>query len=265
MELFISPVIFTIGGFELRWYSLAYIIGFILAGFIAFYLNRFVKKEEVLTRKNIDSVLNFCIFGVLLGGRLGYVIFYEPIYFLHNPLEILAIWRGGMSFHGGLLGVIFAIYLFCKKYNISALNVYDRASVCVLPGLFLGRIANFINGELWGRPTDFWFGFIFPASGDKLIRHPSQLYEAIFEGAVPFCVFYILLHTTQLFKKRGVFSGMFLIFYGTARFFIEAFFREPSGIFDFGVFILSTGELLSLPMILLGIIIFKFSIKRAKQ
>ena len=260
MELFINPVILKIGFFELRWYSLAYILGFICAGFLAFYLNKFAKKGDTLSKIQIDALINYSIIGVILGGRLGFVLFYEPLYFLHNPLKIFAVWEGGMSFHGGFLGFITSVFLFCRKYQTSIWNIFDRASICVLPGLFFGRIANFINGELWGRHTDFGFSFIFPASGSLQPRHPSQLYEALLEGLLPFCIFFVLLKTTRLFQKRGVFASLFACFYGFARFFVEALFREPDGIFDFGIFTLSTGQVLSFPMILIGLIVLKIKI-----
>jgi phosphatidylglycerol:prolipoprotein diacylglycerol transferase len=253
MELFIDPVIFKIGFFELRWYSLAYIAGFLLAGFLAVYLNKFALPSQVVKKEKFDYLLNYCILGVILGGRLGYVLFYEPLYFFSNPAKIIAIWEGGMSFHGGFIGVISAIVLFCKKNQISVWHIFDRASICVLPGLFFGRIANFINGELWGKPTDFWFSFIFPSSGDFLSRHPSQLYEAIFEGLLPFLLFAFLLKKTNYFQKEKCFTAIFCFFYGFSRFFIELFFREPHGIFNFGIFELSTGQLLSLPMIFIGL------------
>lgn len=253
MQVFIDPVIFKLGFFELRWYSVAYILGFILAGFLAIYANKFTTEGNKLTKQNLDYLLNYCILGVILGGRLGFVLFYEPVYFAQNPLKIFAIWEGGMSFHGGLLGVISGIALFAKTKKFSMWNLFDRAAFCVLPGLFLGRIANFINGELWGKQTSSNFAFIFPQSGDLLPRHPSQLYEALFEGLIPFIIFILLLKTTQLFKKERAFSGLFLIFYSSARFIIEQFFREPHGTYEFFSVTFSTGQILCIPMFLLGI------------
>lgn len=250
MELFIDPVIFKIGFFELRWYSVAYIAGFLCAWFLMLYINKFSPIK--LTKQNLDSLLNYCIFGVILGGRLGFVLFYEPTYFLYNPNKIFAVWEGGMSFHGGLIGVLIAIFLFCRFNKLSLWNILDRSAICVLPGLFFGRIANFINGELWGKETNLPIGFIFPESGTLIPRHPSQLYEAVLEGLIPFVVFIILLNITNLIARKGRFSALFLIFYGLARFIVEAFFREPHGIFNFGIFEASTGQLLSFPMILLG-------------
>ena len=261
MELFINPIIFKIGFFELRWYSVAYILGFICAGGLAFYANKFCVEKNKLSKENTDVLINFSILGVILGGRLGYVLFYDPIYFLYNPLKTFAVWEGGMSFHGGFLGFLIGTFLFCRKYSISVWSIFDRAAFCVLPGLFFGRIANFINGELWGKPTDFFFSFIFPFSGDRLTRHPSQLYEAIFEGLLPFIIFFILLQTTKLFQKQGIFSSLFLIFYGLSRFLIEAFFRVPDGVFDFGIAEVSTGQLLSMPMVIFGIILLKIKLK----
>jgi phosphatidylglycerol:prolipoprotein diacylglycerol transferase len=262
MELFIDPTIFKLGFFELRWYSVAYIVGFISAGLLAFFLNKFALEEQELSKINLDYLINYCIFGVILGGRFGYVIFYEPLFFLQNPLQIFAIWNGGMSFHGGLLGVIIALIFFAKKKTYDVWHLFDRAAICVLPGLFFGRIANFINGELWGKVTTLPIGFIFPASGNFEARHPSQLYEAILEGLLPFIIFLILLKFTKLFQKKIVFTSLFLIFYGSARFIVEAFFREPHGIFEFKLFALSTGQLLSIPMIFLGLILLFLKIQK---
>jgi phosphatidylglycerol---prolipoprotein diacylglyceryl transferase len=261
MELFINPVIFKLGFFELRWYSLAYIFGFICAGLLAFYLNRFSSEVNILSKTKTESLINYSVIGVILGGRLGYVLFYEPVYFFNNPSQILAVWNGGMSFHGGFLGFLFSVLLFCKIKKHSVWNIFDRAAVCVLPGLFFGRIANFINGELWGKKTDIAFSFIFPASGDLATRHPSQLYEAMLEGFIPFIIFIILLKTTNFFKREGLFSGLFILLYGCARFFVEEFFREPDGVFNFGTIEVSTGQLLSIPMIILGLILIKFKIR----
>ena len=261
MQVFIDPVIFKLGFFELRWYSVAYILGFVIAGFLAIYTNKFTIPQNKLTKEKLDYLLNYCILGVILGGRLGFVLFYGLDYFIRNPMKIFAIWEGGMSFHGGLLGVIAGIALFAKTKRFSMWHLLDRAAFCVLPGLFLGRLANFINGELWGNPTSASFAFIFPKSGDLLPRHPSQLYEALFEGLIPFIIFFILLKTTQLFKKEKAFSGLFLIFYSVPRFVIEQFFREPEETYEFFSLTLSTGQLLCIPMFLLGIALLFFKQK----
>lgn len=249
---FIDPVIFKIGFFELRWYSVAYIFGFVGAYIISRYLNRFCKKSQVIPLEKLDYLLNYCFFGVILGGRMGFVIFYEPHYFLLNPLEIFAIWNGGMSFHGGLLGVILGIVAFSKVYKFNMWHIFDRASICILPGIFFGRIANFINGELWGKHTNSNYGVLFQGSGDFLNRHPSQLYEALCEGLIPFIVLFTLLKFTKLFQKNGVFAAIFLTLYSVSRFFIEEFFREPHGIFKIFGIIFSTGQLLCIAMFVLG-------------
>lgn len=255
MEVLIDPVIFKLGFFELRWYSLAYIVGFIVAGMLGIYVNKFALPANILTKQKLDYLLNYYILSVILGGRLGYVIFYKPLYYFANPHKIFYLWEGGMSFHGGVCGIIIAGILFAKTQKYNLWHLFDRTAFCVLPGLFLGRIANFINGELWGKPTASAIGFIFPASGSLTPRHPSQLYEALFEGLVPFIILCFVLKFTKLFHREGVFSAFFLIFYGTARFIIEAFFREGEGFVNFGLFILSTGQILCTLMIALGFIV----------
>lgn len=256
MEVWIDPVIFKIGFFELRWYSLAYIFGFLIAFLLSFYVNKFTSSQNKLDKKKLDLLLNYYVFGVILGGRLGFVLFYHPFYYLANPLKIFFLWEGGMSFHGGVIGIIISAFLFCKYHKYNLWHLFDRTAICVLPGLFLGRIANFINGELWGKPTTSALGFIFPNSGDFLPRHPSQLYEALFEGLIPFVIMILLLRFTKLIQKEGGFASLFLIFYGVARFIIEAFFREGEGFVNFNLFILSTGQILCLLMIFGGIVIY---------
>ena len=252
MEVFIDPIIFKLGFFELRWYSLAYIVGFIIAGFLGIYVNKFALEKDFLSKQKLDYLLNYYILGVIIGGRMGYVLFYHPSYYLANPLKVFYLWEGGMSFHGGACGVIVAGILFSKFKKYRFWPLFDRTAFCVLPGIFLGRLANFVNGELWGKETDLPIGFIFPASGDFLPRHPSQLYEALFEGLIPFLIMICFLKFTNLFKKEGMFSAFFLIFYGIARFIIEEFFRQGEGFLNFKLFVLSTGQALCLFMILLG-------------
>jgi phosphatidylglycerol:prolipoprotein diacylglycerol transferase len=249
MHLNIDPVIFYAFGYPiLRWYSLAYILGFISAYFL------FKKLNDFTTSAQMESMFNYAFFGVILGGRIGYVVFYNLQYYIFHPFEILAVWQGGMSFHGGLIGVIIGLYCFCKKHNVDAWKVADIGPVCATPGLFFGRIANFINGELWGAKTNLPIGFIFPASGTMEPRHPTQIYEATLEGLA------IFLITLFLYRKKGGGSGkifaLFLALYGIFRFVIE-FVREPD--IQLGYILLNTftmGHLLCLVMIITGFLVF---------
>lgn len=252
----IDPIAFSIGPLAVRWYSLAYLIGILggwwLLGVIAkkFPLQNFDKKAR-------DDLITWTVLGIILGGRLGYVLFYNLSYFLEHPGEIFAVWQGGMSFHGGLMGFVLALYLFAKKRGIKFLALTDRMA-CVAPlGLFCGRIANFINGELYGRVTDSPLGMIFP-SGGPLPRHPSQLYQAAMEGLVTGLILWAVLYTTKAEQSPGKLSGLFLICYGTARI-IGEFFRQPDAQLGFIFPGVTMGQLLSLPMILLGMGIYGYA------
>ncbi|WP_235977391.1 prolipoprotein diacylglyceryl transferase [Sandaracinobacteroides hominis] len=257
-SLGLDPVLFSIGPLALRWYSLAY-IGGILAGW--WMLLRMVKRPgSPMTAKHVDDLVTWCTLGVILGGRLGYVIFYNPAQYLSDPLAILKLWEGGMSFHGGLTGVIVAILLYARSKGLSALRILDYLAVVTPVGLLLGRFANFVNGELWGRATDGSWGVIFPDAGPEP-RHPSQLYEAALEGALLFLVLNILFWATSARMKPGLLGGLFIAGYGLSRFVIE-FFREPDaqlGVLSIG---LTMGQLLSLPMILLGLYLLATSSRR---
>jgi len=243
----LNPDLFSIGNFAIRWYSLAYIIGFVLAWKLCVYLVR--KSKNRPNEKDLDDLLTWIIIGVILGGRIGYCLFYNFGYYISNPLHILKIWEGGMSFHGGAIGAIVATYLFTRKNKIPFLHTTDLIAVSAPIGLFLGRIANFINNELWGKTTDGSWGVIF-SDGTGLPRHPSQLYEASLEGILMF----ILL--TLIYKSKnyihGFVSGCFCIFYGIFRIGIE-FFREPDSQIGYIVNYFTLGQILSLPMIILGI------------
>jgi len=244
----IDPVIFSLGAFQLRWYGLAYVIGFLLG----IYLIKKINKNKI-SNKKLDDFFIWAIIGVILGGRIGYFIFYQTSLIFINPVEILYIWNGGMSFHGGLIGIILALSIFSKLNNISFFYLSDLISIVAPIGLFFGRLTNFINVELYGRITDFPFAIIYPTV-DKFPRHPSQLYEAFFEGIVLF-VLLLYLHKKNTNYKNGLISSMFLIFYGLFRFFIE-FLREPDS--HIGLFInyFSMGQLLSIPLIIFGLLIY---------
>lgn len=242
-----DPIAISIGPLAVRWYGLMYLIGFAL--FIL--LGRYRIQQQpngVFTREILDDALFYGVLGVILGGRLGHILFYQPGYYLQHPLEIIAIWQGGMSFHGGFLGVAIAMVWLARRYQISWLSVTDFIVPLVPLGLGAGRIGNFINGELWGRPTDVPWGMIFPYA-DNLPRHPSQLYEFALEGLMLFTLLW--LYSAKP-RPLGAITGMFMIGYGIFRSICE-FFREPDdgflGIMTLGM---SMGQWLSLPMITAG-------------
>jgi len=245
-----DPVLFSIGPLALRWYSLAYIAGIL---FVMFWLKRENGKDRFLSEKAYDDWIMWAVGSVLLGGRLGYVLFYNFSYFLVNPLEIFAFWNGGMSFHGGLLGCIIGSYLFCLKYKVNFLRFGDVMCTSAPIALMFGRLANFINLELYGRVTNSDYGFIFPGGG-YLPRHPSQLYEAFFEGFILFVILFLFSRVEKLRKQKGFLSGVFLIGYGSFRFLIEDF-RQPDEHIGFLFAEITMGQLLSFPLILAGIIL----------
>ena len=246
-----DPVAFQIFSLEIRWYSLAYIFGISLGWMYC--------KKKLIQNKYIldifDDYITYVIVGIILGGRIGYALFYNLKFYLENPVEILMIWNGGMSFHGGLIGIIIVSVLFAKKYDQDSFLYMDLVALVAPIGIFFGRIANFINSELYGIPTEVPWAVIF-VQIDKFARHPSQLYEAFLEGII---LFWILLY----FKKKnyletpGLISGVFLIFYSVFRFIIE-FFRVPDEQLGYLILNLSMGQIISLITILLGIILFYF-------
>ena len=254
----IDPVALDLGFFQVRWYALAYIVGLLLAWRYLIYLSGL--SPRTMERKDADDLLVWMAFGVILGGRLGYVIFYKPEYYLEFPLEILQLWEGGMSFHGGLLGVVVAGLWFCRQRGLRVWQVGDLIACCGPIGLFLGRIANFINGELYGRVTDAGIGMVFPGGG-PLPRHPSQLYEAALEGLVLFVLLAVLVHRDSIRRHPGVISGVFLVGYGLARIVAE-FFREPDAHLGFILGPITMGQLLSLPMIVVGLAILLHARRR---
>lgn len=245
----IDPVLIEIGPFAIRWYALAYIAGILLAWRYVAWLTK--KTTIGITRADVDDFVVWATLGIVLGGRFGYVLFYKPGYYIHNPLEAFAIWQGGMSFHGGLLGVIAAIWLFSRRRGYHWMAVGDMIACGAPIGLFLGRIANFINGELYGRVTDSPLGMVFPGGGPEP-RHASQLYQAALEGLVLFLVLLWFAARGTAFARRGFLSGVFMIGYGTARVIAELF-RQPDAHIGFLPLGTTMGQLLSVPLIALGI------------
>jgi phosphatidylglycerol:prolipoprotein diacylglycerol transferase len=247
----INPVALSLGPFQIHWYGIMYLFAFI--GFLQ--LGKFqIKTRPWLSwiEKMLDDAFFYGAIGVIAGGRLGYILFYQLQYYIREPIEIIALWKGGMSFHGGFLGVLIAMIFMAKKYKITLLSILDFIAPLVPLGLAFGRIGNFINGELWGRPTQFYLGMIFP-NVDDIPRHPSQLYESFFEGFVMFILLW--LYSSQR-RKTGQIAALFLILYGTFRFLIE-FTREPDSFLGLLFLNLSMGQWLSIPMLLAGIYLFK--------
>jgi phosphatidylglycerol---prolipoprotein diacylglyceryl transferase len=245
----IEPEIFRIGPFALRWYALAYVAGIVIGWRLALRLAD--APPRVATRRDIDDFVTWATLGIILGGRLGYVAFYKPAHFLAHPGEILAVWQGGMSFHGGMLGAIAATVLFALRRGIGVVALADIVALMAPIGLFFGRIANFVNAELYGRPTDVAWAIVFPTDPLRLPRHPSQLYEAFLEGAVLFAVLAALAWATRARQRPGIVGGAFLVGYGAARILCE-FFREPDAHLGFLYAGATMGQLLSLPMIAFG-------------
>jgi len=255
----IDPIIFSIGPVALRWYGMMYLIGFLAAMFIA---NKAADKSQgVWTRDQVSDLLFYSFLGVILGGRVGYVLFYQFDYFLTDPLYLFQIWQGGMSFHGGLIGVITAIYFFSRQTNKSFLAVSDFVVPLVPIGLGMGRLGNFINAELWGRQTDVPWAMVFPTDPLQVPRHPSQLYEFFLEGVVLFFIMYII---TRKPRTLGLASGSFLIAYGVFRTIIE-FFREPDAHLGLYFSFISKGQILSLPMVLAGVFLIYFGYLSQKK
>lgn len=247
-DLGLSPIALDLGFFELRWYSLAYIAGIVIGWW--YLLKLIAKPGAPMARRHADDLVFYATLGILLGGRLGYVFFYKPLEYLQNPAEIIRVWDGGMSFHGGVIGVSLAILFMAWKNKLSWLRIHDYVA-CTIPfGLFFGRLANFVNGELWGRPGDVPWAIIFPRA-DEQARHPSQLYEAGLEGIGLFLLLWFLFWKTDARHQPGKLVGAFLMGYGLSRFIVE-FFREPDDHLGLLWFNLSLGQLLTLPMLIGG-------------
>ena len=252
-----DPVAFRVGPLAVRWYGLMYLAGFIL--FIV--LGRRRARQNMLTgwrATDVDDMLFFGVFGVILGGRLGYVLFYKPLYYLAHPLEIFEVWHGGMSFHGGFIGVLLALWFFARQRGRRWLDVTDFVAPLIPLGLGAGRLGNFINGELVGRPTDLPWGMVFPQI-DQIPRHPSQLYEFALEGVALFVVLWLFAARR---RPIGAVSGLFLLGYGVFRF-IGEFAREPDSFLGFLALGLTMGQWLSLPMIAAGIVMLLWAYRRA--
>lgn len=267
----IDPVALQLGPVTVKWYGLAYMAGLLL-GWI--YIRRLIRNPALwpggappFGLEKTDDLLFFMTLGVVIGGRLGFVFFYEPLYYLSNPLEIVQVWRGGMAFHGALVGCGVAIWVFARRAGVSPWSSMDMCAAAVPIGLFFGRIANFINGELFGRPTDVPWGMVFPeavyqyASIEPTPRHPSQLYEAFFEGLVLFLVLRWMTHRACALKSPGLVAGVFMAGYGLARSFCELF-RQPDPLHALTVGFLTPGIAYSIPMILAGLYLIRASRER---
>ena len=277
----IGPDLFSIEigsfTFALRWYALAYIVGIVIGWRLCIAAiqrpSLWGAETAPLTKEQIDELLTWIILGVIIGGRLGFVLFYKPAHYLANPLEILMVWKGGMSFHGGFLGVVVAGLVFCRRFRVPLLATADLLALATPPGLLLGRLANFINNELWGRPTTLPWGVVFPGDAAQscigitglCARHPSQIYEALLEGLLLGSVLLYFAWRRGALKRPGLLTGVFLVGYGGARAFVELF-RQPDAQFvtvdnpvghalHFGNWGLTMGQMLSLPMIVFGIIL----------
>ena len=245
----IDPVLFQIGPLAVRWYALAFITGLLAGWGCAIYLLR--RAPHVMTRDDLGDFFTWAIIGVVAGGRLGYVSFYMPGYFVFNPVEIFFLWQGGMSFHGGLIGMLVAVVAFSYKRKLPVLMVADLIAGAAPIGLFFGRIANFVNAELYGRPTDVPWAFVFPGAGE-FGRHPSQLYEAGLEGILLFVILFLLARFTAIRHRPGMLAGLFFGGYGLARMFVELF-REPDAHLGFLLGGLTMGQILSLPLLIAGL------------
>ena len=249
----IDPIAIEVGPIAIRWYGLAYMAGILLGwlyGRMLFSRPELWNGKPPMTKGQADDFLLWITLGIVIGGRLGFVLFYEPSYFLAHPLEIPAVWKGGMSFHGGLLGVVAAVYFFARRIGIEKLSLGDVAAAATPFGLFFGRIANFINSEVVGRVSDLPWAMVFPGAGDQP-RHPSQLYEAALEGVVLLTILAVAIFRYKALTRPGTVFGLFLVFYGIFRSLVE-FVREPHFGHPLDIGILTPGIVYSIPMILIG-------------
>lgn len=255
----IDPIALQIGPIAVHWYGLMYLVGFALVWLLGRW--RIKQGKTDLTLRDLEDIIFYSVLGVVIGGRLGYVLFYKPGDYLSNPIEILYLWQGGMSFHGGLIGVLTVLFLFARKRKKTFLEIGDFIAPLIPLGLAAGRMGNFINGELWGRPTTLPWGMVFPHTGDGIARHPSQLYEMGLEG---FALFALLWWFARKPRPTGQVSAIFLMGYGAFRFLVE-FTREPDYFLGLLAGGLSMGQLLSLPMIAVGAFIFYLSAKKSNH
>ena len=251
-----DPVALSLGPIAVRWYGLMYLVGF--ACFWLLGCRRTAEPWRRITAEDLENMLFYGVFGVILGGRLGYCLFYQPEYYLTHPAALFAVWEGGMSAHGGIIGVIIVMILFARMKKMPFLTVSDFVVPLVPLGLMFGRIGNFINGELWGRPAspDLPWAMIFPQAGDGIPRHPSQLYESFGEGLL---LFLLLWFISRKPRPAGLVSGVFCFGYGAARFIVE-YFREPDAFLGLQALDLSRGQWLSLPLIVLGLVVILMTI-----
>lgn len=259
----LNPVLIHLGPLQIHWYGAMYALSFIIAYYLICYLAP--KRGVPLDRDGVAELIIYLAAGVLFGGRLGYVLFYNLPYYLHHPVKIVAVWDGGMSFHGGLIGVTMAGLLFSRNSGVPFWSLTELVVPVAPLGLFLGRLGNFINGELWGRPSDLPWAMIFPrvplVHGVMVPRHPSQLYEAILEGLVLFAIIWIL---AQKPRPKGVLFGTFLALYGLFRCFLE-FFRQPDLQLGFIGGVITMGQILSIPMILIGLSVIVWALGRHRS
>jgi phosphatidylglycerol:prolipoprotein diacylglycerol transferase len=246
----IDPVLVQLGPFAIRWYALAYVVG-ILLGWR--YTRALVARgDNPVTPDMLDDFVTWAVLGIVLGGRLGYVLFYQPVFYAQHPAQIIAVWHGGMSFHGGLIGMILAMALFARRRGLRFFHLTDVVAAATPIGLFFGRLANFINGELFGRPSDVPWAMVFPTDPEHLPRHPSQLYEAGLEGLLLFAILAVATWRFRALRRPGLVSGLFLIGYALCRMAVE-FFREPDPQLGYLMGGITMGQLLSLPMLAFGI------------
>lgn len=257
----IDPVLIEIGPLAIRWYSIAYVLGIVFGGIYADWLNKKAPVQKNL--KVFDDFMMWAIIGIIIGGRFGYVLFYNFEYYIVNITEAMKIWQGGMSFHGGFLGVVVASVIFCKKNKVNLWVLFDLLACAAPIGLLFGRIANFINGELYGRVTDVSWAMVFPAGGPEP-RHPSQLYEAFLEGLVLLVVLFFVANYTKLKQMPGVLAGIFVSGYAISRIIVENY-REPDEHIGFLFMQITTGQALSFPMLAIGLLVIAYSYKVAKK
>jgi phosphatidylglycerol:prolipoprotein diacylglycerol transferase len=259
-NLGLSPVALDLGFFQLRWYSLAYLAGIALGWW---YLLKLLDRPGApMARRHADDMVFYATLGILLGGRLGYVLFYRPAFYIENPGEIVQLWDGGMSFHGGVIGVSLGILYMARKHGLDWLRIHDYVACCVPFGLFFGRIANFVNGELWGRETDVSWAMVFPTGGE-VARHPSQLYEAGLEGILLGIVLWYMFWRTDARYQPGRLVGTFILVYGLSRFLVEMVRQPDEGLENLS-WGLTMGQTLTLPMIIGGVYLIATS-KRRRQ